>query len=226
MEEVVRSVKRVADMMTEITAASREQSSGIEQVNQAVAQMDEVTQQNAALVEQAAAAAESLDEQARNLARAVGAFRLTAAVEVLGDKFDFETAINAHAAWRQRLHAFVNGRGEALDAKKVGNDSQCALGGWIHGPGKHFAKYAEYEDLRSAHSAFHRWAGEIVQLSESGKREQAERTLGDRFAAASEETVERLYAMKKLAEQGKARTGEHRLPARALKTARSGIQAA
>jgi methyl-accepting chemotaxis protein len=63
-------------MMAEITSASTEQSSGIEQVNRAIAQMDDVTQQNAALVEQAAAAAESLEQQAQNLAVTVGGFRL------------------------------------------------------------------------------------------------------------------------------------------------------
>ena len=74
MEEIVTSVKRVTDIMSEISAASLEQTSGIEQVNQAVTQMDETTQQNAALVEEAAAAAESLEEQAQSLARAVEVF--------------------------------------------------------------------------------------------------------------------------------------------------------
>ncbi len=77
MEEIVSSVKRVTDIMAEITAASMEQSTGIEQVNQAITQMDEVTQQNAALVEQAAAAAESMEEQAGNLSQAVAIFRLS-----------------------------------------------------------------------------------------------------------------------------------------------------
>ena len=78
MEEIVTSVKRVADIMADISAASAEQSSGIDQVNHAVTQMDEVTQQNAALVEQAAAAAESLEEQADTLAQTVAQFRLEA----------------------------------------------------------------------------------------------------------------------------------------------------
>ena len=77
MAEIVTSVKRVTDIMGEITAASHEQSAGIEQVNRAIAQMDAVTQQNAALVEQAAAAAESMEEQAGNLATAVAVFRLS-----------------------------------------------------------------------------------------------------------------------------------------------------
>ncbi len=76
MEQIVSSVKRVSDIMAEITAASEEQSGGIEQVNQAIGQMDQVTQQNAALVEEAAAAAESLKEQAANLAAVISVFTL------------------------------------------------------------------------------------------------------------------------------------------------------
>jgi uncharacterized phage infection (PIP) family protein YhgE len=79
MGEIVTSVKHVADIMGEITAASQEQSTGIEEVNRAITQMDEITQQNAALVEQAAAAAESLQEQADVLAKAVSVFRITPA---------------------------------------------------------------------------------------------------------------------------------------------------
>jgi methyl-accepting chemotaxis protein len=76
MDEVVKAVKRVTDIMGEISAASAEQSSGIEEINLAVTQMDAGTQQNAALVEQATAAARSLDDQARALKVMVGKFRL------------------------------------------------------------------------------------------------------------------------------------------------------
>jgi len=77
MDDIVSSVKRVTDIMGEITAASQEQSAGIEQVNQAITQMDQVTQQNAALVEEAAAAAESMKDQTVNMSRAVGVFKLS-----------------------------------------------------------------------------------------------------------------------------------------------------
>ena len=76
MQEVVSSVQRVADIISEISAASAEQTTGIDQVNQAVTSMDETTQQNAALVEEAAAAAESLVDQANQLADAVSQFKL------------------------------------------------------------------------------------------------------------------------------------------------------
>ncbi|MCZ8233884.1 MAG: methyl-accepting chemotaxis protein [Inhella sp.] len=74
--EVVGQVKRVADLIEEISAASSEQSKGIGQIGDAVNQLDQVTQQNAALVEESAAAAESLQHQARALAQAVAVFRL------------------------------------------------------------------------------------------------------------------------------------------------------
>ncbi len=76
MDLIVTSIKQVADIMGEITAATQKQSAGIEEVNQAIIQMDEITQQNAALVEQSAAAAESMHVQAEKLAETVSIFKL------------------------------------------------------------------------------------------------------------------------------------------------------
>jgi len=73
---VVASVKRVTDIVGEISSASQEQSAGISEVGQAITLMDEATQQNAALVEQAAAAAQSLQDQAGRLAQVVSIFKL------------------------------------------------------------------------------------------------------------------------------------------------------
>jgi methyl-accepting chemotaxis protein len=75
MGEIVTSVKRVTDIIADISAASQEQSAGIEQINQAITQMDETTQQNAALVEEATAAARSMEQQAGELVQAVATFR-------------------------------------------------------------------------------------------------------------------------------------------------------
>ena len=76
MQEVVVSVRRVSDIIGEIAGASQEQTSGIEQINEAMIQMDDVTQQNAALVEEAAAAAQSLRDQAGVLTNVVNVFKL------------------------------------------------------------------------------------------------------------------------------------------------------
>ncbi|MES2130567.1 MAG: methyl-accepting chemotaxis protein [Pseudomonadota bacterium] len=76
MEQVEQSVRRVSDIINDISAAGAEQSDGIEQVNEAITAMDNTTQQNAALVEEAAAAADALREQANSLSRAVSVFKL------------------------------------------------------------------------------------------------------------------------------------------------------
>jgi len=86
MGEIVASVQRVTDIMAEISAASQEQSAGIEQVNQTVVQMDETTQQNAALVEEATAAARAMEEQAGHLSEAVSIFVLDEAETVVAPR--------------------------------------------------------------------------------------------------------------------------------------------
>ncbi|MEQ1766113.1 MAG: methyl-accepting chemotaxis protein, partial [Methylotenera sp.] len=86
MHEIVTSVKRVSDIISEIAAASTEQSAGIEQVNEAVMKMDDMTQQNTALVEEAAAAAESMMEQADELMNAVSVFQLEGEVTRSNDR--------------------------------------------------------------------------------------------------------------------------------------------
>ena len=93
MDEVVSSVKRVTDIMSDIASASAEQSAGIAQVNTSIIEMDSMTQQNAALVEEAAAAAQSLQDQAAELARVVSIFKLEE-----GEQFQFDTPAPAPAA--------------------------------------------------------------------------------------------------------------------------------
>jgi len=76
MTEIVASIRRVSDIMGDISAASVEQATGVAQVGEAVTQMDQATQQNSALVEESAAAAESLNAQAQTLVAAVAVFKL------------------------------------------------------------------------------------------------------------------------------------------------------
>jgi len=78
LEQIVASVKKVSDIVAEIAAASREQSAGIAQVNRAVLQMDELTQQNAALVEQATTASQSMAHEAFGLHEMMGGYQLGA----------------------------------------------------------------------------------------------------------------------------------------------------
>ena len=215
MEEIVAAVKRVTDIMSEISAASDEQSRGIEQVNQAITQMDEVTQQNAALVEEAAASAESLEEEARNLSQAVGVFKIEAGsksatkpVALLGNAAaktstsHFDDAITAHIKWKSRLHQYIDGSsGEKLDSAVVCQDNQCALGKWIYGDGTAYKNSSHYATLQARHAHFHRCAGDVVKKVESHDQAAARLILNGEFAVAAKETVEAILDLKQDAEK-------------------------
>ncbi|MBY4868050.1 HAMP domain-containing protein [Burkholderia sp. Bp9017] len=98
MDEIVQAVRRVTDIMGEISAASDEQSTGIEQVNRAVGQMDSVTQQNAALVEQAAAAAASLEEQTRQMKSVVSSWHVIGGIALAPSRSAVRPAAREPAA--------------------------------------------------------------------------------------------------------------------------------
>ena len=214
MDQVVSSFKSVAKLVTEITEASGEQSSGIEQVTQAVGQMDEVTQQNAALVEQAAAAAESLEEQARGLAQAVGMFKLAEGHQLPGPALrdatpralpsskrtvsvgrasidiDFGTVIQAHQAWKDKLRKFLAGSGEKLDPKVIACDDKCALGQWIYdGGGRVLRGDSGFETLKTDHADFHKAAAMVVQFQLQGDSRSAFRELAGPFSRLTRQVV-------------------------------------
>ncbi len=134
MDEIVMSVKRVTDIMGEITVASSEQEAGIDQINRAIAEMDTVTQQNAALVEEAAAAAGSLHDQADQLAQVVSVFNVGKAGGRAAPRVSL-AAVHASAAARlasvtaaasTARPAAANSARKAVPARQVANGAASA----------------------------------------------------------------------------------------------------
>ena len=125
MGEIVGSIRRVSDIVAEISSASQEQSTGITQVGDAVGQMDQATQQNAALVEESAAAAESLKVQARHLVQAVAVFKL-AADGHLGSGYAASPAANAPIVERRGPDRAKNVSRPAFKAKLAGEPAKAA----------------------------------------------------------------------------------------------------
>ena len=218
MQEIVSSVQRVTDIMGEIAAASIEQSAGIDQVNNAITQMDEVTQQNAALVEEAAAAAESLEEQAQAMTDAISTFKLNGESrrhhtvnkiptnlanrnikpihKLSADTFSFEDAKKAHIKWKARLVDYINGKSnEHFDIGKICKDDQCDLGKWIYGPAKNHSSTSEYKALKNAHADFHTSVGAIAEFVDNQKVDQAKKLLGGDFYRFSNQTLRAIDAV-------------------------------
>ena len=129
MQEIVTAIRRVTDIMGEISSASVEQSTGVAQVGEAVSQMDQVTQQNAALVEESAAAAESLKQQAQALVQAVSVFRLDQGHAATAPAYA-AAAAPARPSPARRATAQVVARAQAAPAPKVKAPAAEAADEW------------------------------------------------------------------------------------------------
>ena len=205
MEEVQTAIKRVTDIMADISAASAEQSTGIDQVNVTITQIDNMTQQNAALVEEAAAAAGSMEGQARQLAVMMSTFKLggkkraaeLAHSVVSTNSFSFGDAVKAHIKWKSRLVDYIKGDSkEELEVEKVACDDKCDLGKWLYGSAASFARLPEYNELKDSHAQFHRSVGVIVQCVHDHKHDEATSKLGGEFFQLSNQTIRAIKALK------------------------------
>ncbi len=195
LRDIVDGVKKVGDIVAEISAASSEQSAGIDQVNLAVTSMDEGTQQNAALAEQISAASASLYNKAQQMEHGVAFFQVADDPAALVEKasiaeghvhshdhshegdsaFDFFSARTAHMAWRQKIRDFLDGK-KALTHEEAVSHRDCALGKWLYSAG--LATYGHVEEmqvLEKRHERLHAVIREIIDIKASGEISEAER---------------------------------------------------
>jgi len=232
MSEVVNSIRRVTDIMGEISSASNEQHLGVSQVGEAVTHMDRTTQQNAALVEEMAAAASSLKSQAQELVQTVAVFRLNAndahvsvsraavshsrphalsapsasAADTSGVGINLDNAIKAHADWRTKLRNAAS-KHEQLDAATIGRDDCCEMGKWLHGRGgSQYGSKPVFVDLIAGHKTFHQEAGKVAQCVNQGNCDM-EKLLGSgsAFNTASNEVTRLIVQLKRELEKPAAK---------------------
>jgi len=215
LEEIMASVKEVNDIITDIASSSTQQSEGIGQVNHAINQMDEMTQQNTTMVQEATTASKSMDDQARNLNKLVGFFRLSqddtpysgqerrnvnrpwhnttqTGKDSPSHALDFSSAKAKHLAWKTRIRDFVEGN-ISLDEHNGMSEHDCDLGKWMD----HFAldKYGHLphmQKLNKEHVHLHEVARKIVGLGNAGKMEDAKQFTRD-IDITSTQIVELLH---------------------------------
>jgi methyl-accepting chemotaxis protein len=212
-------------LVQEIAAASQEQSAGVSQVNNAMNQMNQITQQNASASEQLAATAEEMTGQAEQLQSLMSFFKITSSghdfsrpaaqstsprpkrakpvnVSLADDEtIDFDAAIQAHSEWKVKLRRGIS-QHEHMDAATIGRDDCCKLGKWLHGGGqKRYRQLSGFQDCLHRHALFHREAGKVAEVINSGQYEKAESLLdaGSAFALASTQVSAAIVALKKQA---------------------------
>ena len=217
LKDIVLAVKKVSDIIGEISTASDEQASGIGQINQAVTSMDKMTQQNAALVEEAATAADSLSSQAKSVLETFAFFKVATDASpktVFEPAFEVEKAQKpqrskpgahhskgldwdavqlAHSDWKNKLNRWLTTGAADFDPAAAERADACTLGRWLANE----APSPEVTALAEAHAAFHRTAGEVVATARKDKARALSLLNGDGFASATSLVIEALTAARR-----------------------------
>ncbi|MER2566430.1 MAG: methyl-accepting chemotaxis protein [Myxococcaceae bacterium] len=216
LKDIVLAVKKVSDIIGEISTASDEQASGIGQINQAVTSMDKMTQQNAALVEEAATAADSLSSQAKSVLETFAFFKVATDASprnVFEPAFEVEKAQQqrakpgahhskgldwdavqlAHSDWKNKLNRWLTTGASDFDPASAERSDACSLGRWLANE----APSPEVSALAEAHAAFHRMAGEVVATARKDKARALSLLNGDGFASATSLVIEALTAARR-----------------------------
>ena len=201
MREIVENAEKIKHLLDDVANGAREQSMGINQIGNAVQELDQNTQANATLVEQTAEVATAQCQMAVRMAAHVDEFRITGAAKVgaIVEGIDVDSIIDAHRQWKMKLRDAIENN-ETVDAKTLARDNCCALGKWIYSDGQRFGECGLFQELVVKHAHFHHVAGQVGELINDKRYAQAEDALdsGTSFSRATSEVVLVLSTAKRL----------------------------
>jgi methyl-accepting chemotaxis protein len=200
MHQIVDNAMSIKQLLDEVANGAREQSLGIGQIGQAVHELDRNTQSNATLVEETAAAAGNLRSAAVRMAAQVDEFQLPGAkTSERLEGIDVDAIIDGHRQWKVKLRHSIEDHSK-VDVATLSRDDCCALGKWIYADGQRLSGRASFTALVNNHAHFHQVAGQVGQLINEGRFEQAEDALAPNtpFTQATSEVVLVLSAAKRL----------------------------
>jgi len=210
MQKIMQAIESVNRLLTEVCTAADEQRIGVAQITEVVNQLDGITQQNAALVEEIAASSKVLELEVNNVNQATTIFSLSndapsifdinahsLKTKQIGKAFELKDAIPAHTKVKINLrNAAVNG--QHVDADTLRRDDACALGHWLHGEGEQrYGRNASFGSLKQTHRDFHRVAGKVADLINTGRLDAASQQLtnNSEFARATQSVVAEVMAL-------------------------------
>ncbi|MFW5695314.1 MAG: methyl-accepting chemotaxis protein [Alkalispirochaeta sp.] len=201
LQKMLPEVEHTVELVNEITATSREQSAGADEINNTMQQLDEVVQSNASAAEELASTAEELQGQARNLEDTMSFFRVEhqGSAEVGG--INFATIRFKHLQWKSRLRAYIDGQSN-IDAAEAVSDRECALGQWYFGTGlERFGHVQAMQSIEEPHRRMHQLVQEIMSLADRGDTTKAREKL-EELGPLSHEIVNLLHEVEEEVRRG------------------------
>jgi len=176
LNEIVKSISNVNQIIEEIAASSNEQSEGVSLVNSSITNIDTAVQQNAALVEETAATSEELGSISKLMQSNVAKFVINESQNINiqnNGGFDFESARRGHKQWRVKARAYVNDIEIDFNPASAKDPTLCALGKWINSEGQQFSNSNAFQKLIKIHNELHAQIGTIVDLKHDHKIQEA-----------------------------------------------------
>lgn len=198
---LANAIEDVYVQTQEIKSASEEQEVGINEISDALTNLEQNSGELRNVSETVFKSSITLSEDIEKLNALIGNFaeQLNVKIRPIAQNFDFDSAISAHLEWKMKLTKYLNNPDGSLDHQVVCLDNKCKLGSWIYGDGNQFSQQAKsFEALRQSHAMFHKSAGEIIKNIDSGNKKLAEISMspsGDYFEA-SQKTVKLIEIVK------------------------------
>ncbi len=173
-EQMVSSINEVEELVRGVASTTDEQTKGIQQVNIAIRQLDDVTQQNAALVEELSATAGNMNEESHNQVDFISRFKIdTSLHDAQHMEVDFADAKIKHNAWNAKLEQLLAGQETDINSENARKPNVCPLGQWIYGSGQKFMHLEKMQKLEKLHSEFHSTIGRVIDAKELDDMELA-----------------------------------------------------
>ncbi len=200
MSSILNNINSVEQMNKEIVVASNEQSVGVRDINNSLSNIATSIKNNREVAEESAEQSKLLTNQAEKLSHVIDDFLVFIEGKKEGN-FNFKAAISAHLGWRSKLNNYLSHPDGSLKAEVVCRDDQCALGKWLHGDGEVYKERhaTTFVNLVDSHANFHRSVGQIVQLIDQGKKNDAldELRPNSTYISTSKKTVDLLKQLQK-----------------------------
>jgi methyl-accepting chemotaxis protein len=167
LRTIQNSVNEVSSIIAQVSDASAEQESAIQEVGKAMSVMDGVAQQSAALVEETAASAEQVSESMTDLNRLISQFQLSRDAQQVAKigRSPLADMKQAHLSWRLRIANVLSGLDKKVTPAEAGNHNACGLGKWRNGAGKRYESLPIMRTLDETHAAFHQTVAKAVEAA-------------------------------------------------------------
>ncbi len=181
LTQINSSMGDISAMISAIAKASNEQAEGIDNVSQAISEMDTTTQQNAGLVEEAAAGSQDLLQQSSDLLGLVSEFKVDNTVlervhrlQQSATAQEFDKMVQAHLAWKSKIRGFVDGMDIGVTYETATDHTACVLGKWYYGEGQAYAELPLMQELGKEHEEMHQGIKKVMDAKEIGDTEMVE----------------------------------------------------